>query len=201
MVRKHSHKDGSNSRLDQLRRKRVHWEGEEEGEDEHGDDEFYGDDDAVEEVRVGADGEQRFESEEEGDDELESEEEQRYKEYKVKKRLESEQLGGTVKKKKFQGEVKGSMRVRAFFNLAQRFAPRVHAFILVFYFQKDESGQLIMPFNVAEEQEEGHFDAKGNYVWGEDVRDAWLAGVNDTALDPAARSFAAQAIDRRCAIF
>ncbi|KNC81187.1 hypothetical protein SARC_06470 [Sphaeroforma arctica JP610] len=42
-----------------------------------------------------------------------------------------------------------------------------------------EVGVKITPFNLEEEEEEGHFDASGNYVFGKDKEDndAWLASV------------------------
>eukprot|EP01134_Creolimax_fragrantissima_P001314 CFRG1314T1 len=44
----------------------------------------------------------------------------------------------------------------------------------------DEGGVKITPFNLEEEEEEGHFDTSGNYVFAKDEeeKDAWLASVN-----------------------
>ena len=54
--------------------------------------------------------------------------------------------------------------------------------LIVELFQREDGGQKITPFNLEEENDEGHFDENGNFIFdkkGEEIRDSWLDSIDN----------------------
>ncbi|KAG5180594.1 hypothetical protein JKP88DRAFT_349493 [Tribonema minus] len=51
----------------------------------------------------------------------------------------------------------------------------------------NEAGEVLEPFNLKNERQEGYFDTNGNFVWKmqDQETDAWLAGLDDAAMEEA----------------
>lgn len=50
---------------------------------------------------------------------------------------------------------------------------------------REDGGQKITPFNLEEENDEGHFDENGNFIFdkkGEEIRDSWLDSIDNQKL-------------------
>ena len=54
--------------------------------------------------------------------------------------------------------------------------------MIISYWQRQDGEQVITPFNLEDENEEGHFDENGNFIFdkktGEEIRDSWLDSID-----------------------
>lgn len=51
----------------------------------------------------------------------------------------------------------------------------------------NEAGEVIIPFNLKDERDGGHFDESGNYIWRKEAEepDAWLANMDEAEMENA----------------
>lgn len=56
------------------------------------------------------------------------------------------------------------------------------AVTLISFVQRQDGEQVITPFNLNDEEEEGHFDENGTFIFdkkgGEEIRDSWLDSID-----------------------